>query len=69
VADERCPYAHGPLLGEGPKVDGKRGVDSQGRTYATILICPKCEHFFGVLGAREIVEVQPLDSPGSSVTP
>jgi len=60
VADERCPYAHGPLIVSGPRVDGKRGVDKQGRTYDSILICPICEHYFAVTGIREIVEVQVL---------
>ena len=71
MADERCPYAHGPLEVEGPRVDGKHGVDSQGRTYTSIMICPQCEHFFGVVGVREIVEVEPIDpSPtGSSAQP
>ena len=58
--DERCPYAHGPLVAEGPNVEGKHGVDKLGRTYTSLMICPQCERFFAVVGAREIVEVQPL---------
>jgi hypothetical protein len=32
------------------------------------MICPQCEHYFGVVGVREIVEVEPINSPpaGSS---
>ena len=61
MADERCPYAHGALVVEGPRVDGRHGVDDQGRTYSSIMICPQCEHFFAVVGVREIVEVEPVD--------
>jgi hypothetical protein len=68
MADERCPYAHGPLVVKGPRVDGKHGVDSQGRTFSSIMICPECEHFFAVVGAREIVEVEPID-PAASANP
>lgn len=25
------------------------------------MICPQCEHFFAVVGVREIVEVEPVD--------
>jgi hypothetical protein len=60
MADERCPYAHGPLIVKGPRVDGKQGVDKEGRTYTAIMICPICEKYFAVTGIREIVEVQPL---------
>jgi hypothetical protein len=58
VADERCPYAHGPLVARGPRVDGKHGVDKDGNVYDAVMICPQCEHFFAVKGIREIVEVQ-----------
>jgi hypothetical protein len=60
VADERCPYAHGPLIVTGPRVAAKRGVDNQGRTYDAIMICPICEKYFAVTGVREIVEVTVL---------
>jgi hypothetical protein len=60
VADERCPYAHGPLITGGPSVDGKQGVDKQGRVYKSIMICPQCNGYFAVTGVREIVEVQLL---------
>jgi hypothetical protein len=60
MADERCPYAHGALVTEGPLVDGRTGVDSQGRTFQTILTCPQCHLFFAVTGVREIVEVKPV---------
>jgi hypothetical protein len=60
VADERCPYAHGPLTVAGPRVEGKHGVDKQGRTYDKIMICPICEKYFAVTGVREIVEVTVL---------
>ncbi len=60
VADERCPYAHGPLITAGPRVEAKRGVDKEGRTYDSIMICPICEKFFAVTGVREIVEVTVL---------
>jgi hypothetical protein len=60
VADERCPYAHGPLIVEGPRVEGKRGVDKEGRTYDSIMICPLCGCYFAVTGIREIVEVKVL---------
>ena len=59
VADEKCPYAHGPLIVSGPLVDGKNGVDKQGREYSTpLLVCPICHAYFAVTGIREIVEVQ-----------
>jgi hypothetical protein len=58
VADERCPYAHGPLTVSGPLVDGKSGVDKQGREYSRVLVCPICHAYFAVTGIREIVEVQ-----------
>jgi hypothetical protein len=61
VADERCPYAHGPLIVEGPRVEGKRGVDKEGRTYDSIMVCPQCGCYFAVTGIREIVEVQVLE--------
>lgn len=60
VADERCPYAHGALVVEGPLVDGKQGVDQHGRIYRKIMICPECKHFFAAAEMREIVEVEPL---------
>lgn len=60
MADERCPYAHGPLITRGPRVDGKQGVDKQGRSYTSIMVCPQCNCYFAVTGIREIVEVQVL---------
>jgi hypothetical protein len=60
VADERCPYAHGELIAKGPRVDGKQGVDKQGRTYTSIMVCPLCGAYFAVTGIREIVEVRVL---------
>jgi hypothetical protein len=58
VADERCPYAHGPLITSGPLVDGKSGVDKEGRKYSSVFVCPICHGYFAVTGIREIVEVQ-----------
>ena len=58
--DYRCPYAHGSLNVVDPRIDGKHGVDNQGRTYTSIMICPVCAKYFAVTGVREIVEVQPL---------
>jgi hypothetical protein len=58
VADERCPYAHGYLVTEGPRVDGKHGVDKHGNTYTSIMVCPQCNCYFAVAGIREIVEVE-----------
>ena len=60
MADERCPYAHGPLITTGPRVDGKQGVDKQGRTYSSVMVCPQCGGYFAVTGIREIVEVRLL---------
>lgn len=60
MADERCPYAHGPLIVSGPLVDGKHGVDKQGREYTSVMVCPICKGYFAVTGIREIVEVQLL---------
>jgi hypothetical protein len=41
-------------------VDGKQGVDKQGRVYTSIMVCPQCNLYFAVTGIREIVEVQLL---------
>ena len=60
MADERCPYAHGPLIVQGPEIDGKQGIDKQGRIYKSIMFCPECKGHFAVTGIREIVEVQVL---------
>jgi tRNA(Arg) A34 adenosine deaminase TadA len=60
VADERCPYAHGPLVALEPTADGKQWADKQGRIYTSILTCPQCKGCFSVAGVREIVEVRAL---------
>ena len=45
MADERCPYAHGPLVAVGAEIKGRQGVDEHGHTYASIMVCPQCGRF------------------------